>query len=209
MDRQTLDSEGARHGEVSAASLQLGDDTIAILRIATMTIEAHQFTPWDTPRNRQTQGLYATGSIAALFFGLVGIAWWNLAKLSALALPALMVGGALLLACLFLAIQSALMSMKLRKVEPYYRLVIGTSDGRKIPLVDNFRETLIKVRDVVRHKMDTNDRAITGEFDLNADIFRFTAGSLPTTAASGPMTSAAVVAAPIEIDDDEPALPPS
>jgi hypothetical protein len=30
MDRQTLDMEGARQGEISAASLQMGDDTIAI-----------------------------------------------------------------------------------------------------------------------------------------------------------------------------------
>ena len=29
---------------------------------------------------------------------------------------------------------------------------------------------LIKIRDIVRHKMDTGDTETTGEFDLNLDI---------------------------------------
>jgi hypothetical protein len=56
-------------------------------------------------------------------------------------------------------------------MEPYYRLLIGTSDGRQIPLVDNNRDVLTKIRDVVRHKMDTGDaRPSPATFDLNLDI---------------------------------------
>ncbi len=175
MDRQTLDKEGARQGEVSALSLQMGNDTIAIGRIATMTVEQHQFTPWDTPRNRQTQSLLATCAIATLFIGLVGFAIWKLVLTKPGSLPlGLIIGVLFCLLAAFLGLQAMLMAIKMRKVEPYYRLVIGTSDGRKIPLVDNHREVLAKLRDVVRHKMDTGDRSITGTFDLNLDIFNFT-----------------------------------
>jgi hypothetical protein len=171
MERQTLDQEGARFGEVSALSLQMGDDTIAIQRIATMTVEAHKFKPWDTPRNRSTQGLIATLALAALFFGLAGAAWWKLA--TAHPLPFLLIGGFLILVSLALGIQAILMAAKINREEPYYRLVIGTSDGRKVPLVDNSREILTKIRDVLRHKMDTGDKSVTGEFDLNTDQFTF------------------------------------
>lgn len=70
MKRQTIDEEGARLGEVSAASLQLGDDTIAIRRIATMSVERHEFFPWDTPENRKTQSVYSTLCVAFLFSAL-------------------------------------------------------------------------------------------------------------------------------------------
>ena len=63
-----------------------------------------------------------------------------------------------------------MIAIKLKKQEPYFRLLIGTSDGRQIPLVDNNREVLTKIRDVIRHKMDTGDTAVTGDFDLNLDI---------------------------------------
>lgn len=170
MDRQTLDMEGARQGEVSAASMQVGDDTIAIARIATMTVEKHEFFPWDTPANRKTQSIYATTCVGTLFFGLAGLAWGvvrsgqpdsGLANLIGIALMALGLG---------LGIRAAMIALKLKKKEPYYRLLIGTSDGRQIPLVDNNRDVLSKIRDVLRHKMDTGDATVTGDFDLNLDI---------------------------------------
>ncbi|KCZ90126.1 hypothetical protein [Hyphomonas johnsonii] len=170
MDRQTLDMEGARQGEVSAASLQLGDDTIAIRRIATMSVEGMMFFPWDTPGNRQTQRLYATLCVANLFFGLVAIGWWGLMPGQPSSVVALFIGGALMLLGIFLGLRATLIAMRLKKREPYYRLTIGTSDGRQIPLVDDNREVLIKIRDIVRYKMDTNDTETTGEFDLNLDI---------------------------------------
>jgi hypothetical protein len=172
LNRQTLDVEGARQGEISAASLQMGDDTIALNRIATMTVEAHTFTPWDTPKNRQTQSLYATSAIAAFFFGLLALAWWKLDNGSPVA--AMIGGGVLLLLAALLGLRAMLLAIKLKKTEPYFRLVIGTSDGRKIPLVDNNRKMLEKIRDVVRHKVDTGERGVTGRFDLNLDLFDFT-----------------------------------
>jgi len=171
MQRQTIDQEGARQGEVSAASLQLGDDTIAIRRIATMSVEKHEFFPWDTPANRKTQSAYATFCVGFLFFGLVGFAAWAVLSANPEAgVLSLLAGAVLMLIGLVLGVRAAMIALKLKKKEPYYRLHIGTSDGRQIPLVDNNREVLIKVRDVVRHKMDTGDTSVTGDFDLNLDI---------------------------------------
>tara|TARA_R110001599_G_scaffold9530_7_gene47266 strand:- start:1446 stop:2096 length:651 start_codon:yes stop_codon:yes gene_type:complete len=170
MDRQTLDTEGARHGEISAASLQMGDDTIAIRRIATMSIESIEFAPWDMPRNRKSQSLHATLCIANLFFGLAGLAWWFLMPGHSSSVMALFVGGVLILLAVFLGIRAAMIAMKIKKREPYYRLTIGTSDGRQIPVVDDNRDVLVKIRDIVRHKMDTGDAKTVGEFDLNLDI---------------------------------------
>ena len=170
MDRQTLDMEGARQGEISAASIQMGDDTIAIRRIATMSIESIEFAPWDMPRNRKSQSLHATLCVANLFFGIVGLAWWFLVPGRQSGLVALFVGGVLMLLGVFLGIRAAMIAMKIKKREPYYRLTIGTSDGRQIPVVDDNRDVLVKLRDVVRHKMDTGDTETVGEFDLNLDI---------------------------------------
>lgn len=170
MDRQTLDMEGARQGEISAASLQMGDDTIAIRRIATMSIESIAFAPWDMPRNRKSQSLHASLCIANLFFGLVGLAWWLLVPARQSGLAALLVGGILILLGVFLGIRAAMFARKIKKREPYYRLTIGTSDGRQIPIVDGNRDVLVKIRDVVRFKMDTGDTETLGEFDLNLDI---------------------------------------
>lgn len=170
MDRQTLDMEGARQGEISAASLQLGDDTIAIRRIATMSVESHEFAPWDTPRNRRVQGLYATFCVALLFFGLLALGWWALRPGQGDGVIGLFAGLGLMLIGVILGIRAAMIAMKLKRREPYFRLMIGTSDGRQIPLVDNNRDVLVKIRDAVRHKLDTGDTAVTGDFDLNLDI---------------------------------------
>lgn len=182
MDRQTLDMEGARQGEVSAASLQMGDDTIAIRRIATMSVERHEFAPWDTPRNRKTQSIYATLCVSSLFFGLLGLGWWALRPGQGDGAIGLLAGISLLVLGILLGIRAAMIAVMLKRREPYYRLLIGTSDGRQIPLVDNNRDVLVKIRDVVRHKMDTADTSITGDFDLNLDIVNL---RLPKSAALG------------------------
>lgn len=170
MDRQTLDMEGARRGELSAASLQMGDDTIAIQRIATMSIESVEFLPWDTPANRRVQGLYASFFVLNLFFGLMALAWGGLFPDNMSSAAALVIGGGLVLLALGLGVRAMMIARRLKRRELYHRLVIGTSDGRQIPLVDNNRDVLVRIRDVVRHKMDTDDRELTGEFDLDLDI---------------------------------------
>jgi hypothetical protein len=185
MERQTIDQEGARQGEVSAASMQVGDDTIAIQRIATMTVEKHEFFPWDTPANRKTQSVYSTVSVGLLFFGLAAFAVaMFLAGTPGMSGLANIIGVLLLIAGLVVGVRAAMMAMKFKKKEPYYRLIIGTSDGRQIPLVDNNREVLTKIRDVVRHKMDTEDASVTGTFDLNLDIvnLKMPKGAVPDTA---------------------------
>ncbi|MFN7165055.1 MAG: hypothetical protein ACK4P2_09590 [Hyphomonas sp.] len=196
MQRQTIDEEGARQGEVSAASLQLGDDTIAIRRIATMSVERHEFFPWDTPANRKTQSVYATACVGFLFFGLVGFAWWAIRPAQGDGVIGLMAGALLMLLGLFLGVRAAMIAVKLKKQEPYFRLLIGTSDARQIPLVDNNRDVLIKIRDVIRHKMDTGDTTITGEFDLNLDSVNL---RLPKGAAA----PVPVARAPLPPPDDE------
>jgi hypothetical protein len=202
MERQTIDQEGARQGEVSAASLQLGDDTIAIRRIATMSVERHEFFPWDTPSNRKTQSVYATACVGFLFFGLVGFAWWAIRPAQGDGVIGLMAGALLMLLGLFLGVRAAMIAMKLKKQEPYYRLLIGTSDGRQIPLVDNNREVLTKIRDVIRHKLDSGDTSITGDFDLNLDIVNL---RMPKGAGAAPNrpTVADVM------DDEEDGPPPA
>lgn len=170
MNRQTLDMEGARQGEISAASLQLGDDTIAIRRIATMSVERHEFAPWDTPANRNTQGVYATLCVALLFFGLLGLGWWALRPAQNDGIIGLFAGGVLMLIGIILGIRASMIAVMLKRREPYFRLLIGTSDGRQIPLVDNNRDVLTKIRDIVRHKLDTGDAQSVGDFDLNLDI---------------------------------------
>jgi len=201
MLRQTIDQEGARQGEVSAASLQLGDDTIAIRRIATMTVEKHDFFPWDTPANQKTQTVYATACVGFLFFGLVGFAWWAIRSAKGDSVIGLMLGALLMLLGLFLGVRAAMIAMKLKKQEPYYRLLIGTSDGRQIPLVDNNRDVLTKIRDVIRHKLDTGDTTITGDFDLNLDIVNL---RLPKGAGTAPVRPA-----PEDIHDEEEDAPPA
>jgi hypothetical protein len=201
MQRQTIDQEGARQGEVSAASLQLGDDTIAIRRIATMSVERHEFFPWDTPENQQTQKLYATFCVGMLFFGLVGFAWWAIRPAQGDGVIGLF--AALMFLGIILGIRAAMIAMKLKKKEPYFRLLIGTSDGRQIPLVDNSREVLTKIRDVVRHKLDTGDTSVVGDFDLNLDIVNLRTPKGPGTAT----TPAAQAGA--EVFEEEEDAPPA
>ncbi len=170
MERSTLDQEGARQGEISSASLQLRDDTIAIRRIATMSIESKEFQPWDTPRNRQAQKVWATVSVALVFFGLMGIAGWALMPGQDFGVIALGLGLLMMLIGLAFGTRAVWMSHMMGRSVPYHRLLIGTSDGRQIALVDDNREVLLKIRDAVRFKLDTGDIELTGDFDLNLDV---------------------------------------
>lgn len=207
MKRQTIDEEGARLGEVSAASLQLGDDTIAIRRIATMSVERHEFFPWDTPENRKTQSVYATLCVALLFFGLVGlIGWLVLSGNPSASVMSLFAGIGLLAFGLVLGIRAVMVAMRLKEKHPYFRLVIGTSDGRQIPLVDNNREVLIKIRDVVRYKLDTGDTSVTGDFDLNLDIVNL---RLPKGAAAVRTAPERLEIAAHDVFDEEEDAPPA
>jgi hypothetical protein len=201
MDRQTLDMEGARQGEISAASLQMGDDTIAIQRIATMTVEANDFFPWDTPKNRLTQRGYATAFVSLMFFALLGIGWWAVLPNRPSSVTVLFVGGLMLLGAMACGLRAGMIAAKLRKRQKYFRLVIGTSDARQIPLVDDNREVLCKIRDAVRHKMDTDDRTITGNFDLNLDIVNLKTPGQPEP---GPARTAA---SELDVAPDEPPMP--
>ena len=194
MDRQTLDMEGARQGEISAASLQMGDDTIAIQRIATMTVEGNEFFPWDTPNNRATQKAYATAFVTLMFFALLGIGWWAVLPGRPASVVILFIGGVSLLGAMACGLRAGIIAAKLRHRQKYFRLVIGTSDARQIPLVDDNREVLCKIRDVVRHKMDTDDRTITGDFDLNQDIVNLKSPKGPNTTEPRPARPAATAA---------------
>lgn len=189
MDRQTLDMEGARQGEISAASLQLGEDTIVIRRIATMSVERHEFSPWDTTANRRTQGIYASLCVLFLFSGLVSLGWWALRPGQGDGGLAFLAGLGLLFIGVLLGLRAALIALMLKRKEPYFRLLIGTSDGRQIPLVDNNRAMLLKIRDIVRHKLDTSDLAVLAEFDLNLDIFNVRKEGEPASGNRTPASS--------------------
>jgi hypothetical protein len=82
----------------------------------------------------------------------------------------LAIGVVMLIGAMVCGLRAGMIAAKLRVKQKYFRLVIGTSDARQIPLVDDNRDVLCKIRDVVRHKMDTDDRTIIGDFDLNLDI---------------------------------------
>lgn len=186
MDRQTLDMEGARRGEISSASLQMGDDTIAIQRIATMSVESMEFFPWDTPANRRVKSVYASFFVVNLFFGFMALAWWGLFPAQPSSLFALVAGGALMLIALFLGLRAVMITLRLKHRQPYFRLVIGASDGRQIPLVDDNRDVLIRIRDAVRQKMDTGDREIQGDFDLDLDLVNLRQASMSGDRAPDP-----------------------
>ncbi|KCZ88429.1 hypothetical protein [Hyphomonas jannaschiana] len=216
MDRQTLDMEGARQGEISAASLQMGDDTIAIQRIATMTVEANDFFPWDTPKNRVTQKGYATAFVSLMFFALMGIGWWAVLPGRPSSMVMLGIGVVMLIGAMICGLRAGMIAAKLRVKQKYFRLVIGTSDARQIPLVDDNRDVLCKIRDVVRHKMDTDDRTITGDFDLNLDIVNLKSPNDPDPepprgrSAAAPQRAGEPESKPLpELDeaDDDPPLP--
>ena len=142
-------------------------------------------------------------SVGFLFFALVALAIGYVSGKQPHAVYAVLGGWFLLLVGLFLGVRAMMIALKLKKMEPYYRLLIGTSDGRQIPLVDNNRDVLIKIRDVVRHKMDTGDASVTGDFDLNLDIVNL---RLPKGAAAPAQPARAQ---PSDVFDEEEDAPPA
>ncbi|MEM0986729.1 MAG: DUF6232 family protein [Pseudomonadota bacterium] len=168
LDRQTLDMTGARSGELYEHTLQMGDETITLANIATMAIETQQFQPYDMPRNRMRQRVALVASSFAFIGGALCFAWWGL---SAAPLVSSIAAASILITLLFLGLlaRAVWLSHKISRVQDYYRLSIGASDGRSIALVDNSRPMLEQVRDLVRRKIDTRDHTTTGSFDLNTD----------------------------------------
>ena len=177
MDRQTLDMEGARRGELSAASLQLGEDTIAVQAIATMSIETQKFFPWDTEANQQSQKINASLFVGGMFIAIMALAAWGMFTGTPMGLICLAIGAPLGLLSIYWGYRAVQIAMKMKIEQLYFRLTIGTSDGRQIPLVDDNRDVLIRIRDTIRVKMDTGDPAIVGDFDLNLDRVDFDSGA--------------------------------
>lgn len=168
MERLKLDREGARTGELFEHSLQLGDDTVTLGNIATMAVGQEQFRPWDTPRNRQRLGLWLVCAAACVLIGLLALAAMGFSGGGFLSMPGIVLVVSVLLFGLtaWFAVSVAL---KLRVEQTFFRLRIGTSDGRQIDLVDDSRRMLENIRDAIRRKIDNEDWRTTGHFDLNED----------------------------------------
>ena len=194
MERLSLDRQGARRGDLLAASLQLGDDTIAIQRIATMSIQDLEFQPWLTPGNQRLQSLFSTGFVAMLFAVMAIAGWSILAPSSENQMLALALGAASALGLALFGIQALRIALRIRKKQPYFQLLIGTSDGRTSKLVDNNRRVLEEIRNIVRNKMDTGETEITGTFDLELDRVELDTGTKVITPADHNVDSSASAA---------------
>lgn len=168
MDRLTLDQTGARTGRISARSLRMGDDTVNINNIATMSIEQQSFQPYRTPRNRQMMGLWVGFCLMGFFFAFVFLAWWIASEGGLFRLSGL-VGWLSFIVFWVAGFFAARLWWAMRKTEIFFRLRIGASDGRNVDLVDDSRPTLLQIHDVVQFKMDNGDQATTGEFNLDTD----------------------------------------
>ena len=168
LDRQTLDMTGARTGEIFEHTLQFGDETVTLANIATMAVETDEFQPFDMPGNRSRQRLALVAASFAFIAGVLTGAWWALSGAGWLSPIAGSTIGLFLLFVLLTG-RGLYLSHKIRKVQPYYRLRIGASDGHTVYLVDDNRTVLEEVRDAIRRKIDMNDHTITARFDLNAD----------------------------------------
>ncbi len=169
MERLRLDQEGARTGELFEHSLQLGDDTVTLGNIATMAIGQERFRPWDTPRNRQRLGLWLVCAAACFLIGILALAAMGFSGGSFPSMPGIVLIVASLLFCVA-AWFAVRVSLKLRVEQDFFRLRIGTSDGRQIDLVDDSRRMLEDIRDAIRRKIDHEDWRTTGHFDLNRDM---------------------------------------
>jgi hypothetical protein len=63
-------------------------------------------------------------------------------------------------------------------------LAIGTSDGRRTHIVSKNREFLVKVRDMLREKIDTKNAAMTGTINITAARLEAPAAATPAPAAA-------------------------
>lgn len=173
MDRLRLDQAGARRGQLFQHSLQMGDDTVTVNNIATMAIERETFQPYQTPRNRSHLGLHVGLAMIFLFAAIIALAWWSATPGGLLRASGLIGWTSAILTVVF-GVMATRLAITMRKVEAYFRLRIGASDGRQIDLVDNSRPILEKIRDAIRNKIDTSDYEVTGTFDLDTDEIRLT-----------------------------------
>lgn len=178
MDRLTLDQTGARRGQVFRHSIQMGDDTVTLENIATLTIEDERFQPYKTPRNQQAMALWTSlFTISALVF-IISLAIWNTGDG-----PWFGINTLVILVSLILAGVSFWAAMKLflalQAWADYFRLQIGASDGRQIALVDDNREVLEKIRDAIRIKIDDSSADIQGTFNLDTDTVSLTRDGAP------------------------------
>lgn len=188
MDRLTIDQEGARRGELFAHSLQLGNETVTLGNIATMTVEAERFRPYETPRNRRALGLYLGLSGVALIAALIMLGWWG-ATGGGLLRAAGLIGWALVLGFFLAALFGTRLALKIRQEQDFFRLRIGAADGRQISLVDDSRAMLEQIRDLIRDKIDKEDAATTAVFDLDSDTMQVRRADPPPGASDGQASS--------------------
>lgn len=176
MDRLNIDQAGARHGELFAHSLQLGDDTVTLENIATMSIESERFRPFETPRNRRVLGFHV--GMASLSFVIAGVCliFWAFQGARLFTLFGLASWALALIFVLFSGLALRL-ALRIRHEQPFFRLRIGAADGRQIDLVDDSRDVLVRIRDTIREKIDNEDAATTGRFDLDRDLVEIRRGN--------------------------------
>lgn len=168
MDRQTLDQEGARAGELLRHSLQLGDDTVTVDNIATMGIQTETFQPYRTARNQRQMGLLVGAFSVFLVAAVLVLAWWGMSGGGLLRWSTLWGWGSATGTCVLLYFMIRL-HLAMRRVETFHRLRIGASDGRQIDLVDDNKSLLERIRDAIRLKIDTHDYRTVGTFNLDTD----------------------------------------
>lgn len=178
MDRLTLDQAGARRGELFRHSIQMGGDTVTIENIATLSIVSERFEPYKTPRNQGALGVWiGLGILSALTF-IVSLAIWTASDGSWFGITALVVLLSFLLTGASIWFGGRL-ALAIRKVETFYRLRIGASDGRQIDLVDDSEAVLTQIRNAIRAKIDDGDADLVGTYDLDADTVSLTRGGQP------------------------------
>ncbi|MEM9739806.1 MAG: DUF6232 family protein [Pseudomonadota bacterium] len=173
MDRLTLDQAGARRGELFRHSIQMGGDTVTIENIATISIQSERFEPFRTPRNQRALGFWtALGVVSGLVF-IISLAIWSASNGAWFGMTTLIVllSFAFAVAGLWFGVK---LLLALRKVETFYRLRIGASDGRQIDLVDDNEDVLIEIRDAIRTKIDDGDSELVGTYDLDTDTVNLT-----------------------------------
>lgn len=175
MERLTLDKAGARSGELFRHSIQMGGDTVTIENIATLSILGERFQPYKTPRNQGALGVWiGLGLLSALTF-IISLAIWSVSNGGWFGITPLIV----LLSFLLTASSfwfGGRLALAIRKVETFYRLRIGASDGRQIDLVDDSEDVLTQIRDAIRAKIDDGDAELVGTYDLDTDSVNLTRG---------------------------------
>jgi hypothetical protein len=125
-------------GHVRERTIEMGATTIALDNIATMNVV--------------DPGRSFAAAIIGAFMLLLG-AW--VATMETLFSIPLFAGGIALIIWNFV-----------NRTHAY--LAIGTSDGRRTHIVSKNREFLVRVRDMIREKIDTRNAALTGVINITA-----------------------------------------